>query len=61
MILKNVRPVLGDREALMMLTGRSVHTIRARCVVVKYRDRVPLYDIFAEAERLAAIPIRVRR
>lgn len=60
LLLTDLRPVLGDRQALAYLTGRSVHTIRARCEVVRYRGRTPLYDVLAEAERLASIPTRNR-
>lgn len=52
--------VLVDREALSMITKRSVHTIRARCTVVRYRSGRPLYDLEREVERLAAIPVRRR-
>lgn len=52
--------MLVDREALSMLTKRSVHTIRARCAVVRYRSGRPLYDLECEVARLAAIPVRRR-
>jgi hypothetical protein len=60
-VLTNHDPVLVDREALMMLTGRSVHTIRLRCAVYRYRGKRPLYDLHRELARLAAIPTRQRR
>lgn len=60
LLLTHLRPVLGDREALAYLTGRSVHTIRARCEVVARRGRTPLYDVLAEAQRLDLIPTRSR-
>ena len=60
-VLAKRTPVLVDREALAMITGRSVHTIRARCPVARrHWDGSPLYDVEAEAERLANIPTRRR-
>lgn len=54
-------PVLVDREALAMITGRSVHTIRARCTVARrHWDGSPLYNVEAEVQRLAKIPTRRR-
>jgi hypothetical protein len=37
--------VLIDRQTLARLTGRSVHTIRARCPVAAHRDGRALYDM----------------
>jgi hypothetical protein len=59
-LARSDRPVLVDREALTMLTQRSVHTIRARCVVVRYRSGRPLYDLEREVARLSGIPVRRR-
>lgn len=39
--------VLIDRQTLARLTGRSVHTIRARCTVVTHREGKALYDMHA--------------
>lgn len=52
--------VLVDREALAMVTGRSIHTIRLRCPVAGYRAGRALYDLEREVERLAAIRTRRR-
>lgn len=59
-VLARREEVLVDREALRMVTGRSEHTIRARCEVVRYRDGRPLYALEREVERLAMIPTRRR-
>jgi hypothetical protein len=62
MVTKGSRP-LADREALAELTGRSVHTIRARCTVAD-RDRRTgraLYDVLACVEMLRSVPTRKRR
>lgn len=54
-------PVLVDREALALLTGRSVHTIRMRCeVYTQHRSGRPLYDMERAVTRLAEIPTRRR-
>lgn len=53
-------PVLVDREALAMITQRSVHTIRLRCELVRYHRGRALYALEAEVERLARIPTRRR-
>lgn len=42
---------LMDRRTLAMLSGRSVHTIRAKCPVVTHRRGRALYDM----EQCAAI------
>lgn len=61
-VLTKRRPVLVDREALALITGRSRHTIRARCIVVhRHHDGSPLYDAEVEVARLATIPTRRRR
>lgn len=52
--------VLVDREALAMVTRRSVHTIRLRCEVVRYYKGRALYALEEEIERLASIPTRRR-
>lgn len=49
-----------DRSTLARLTGRSEHTIRLRCPVARRRGKTPLYDCFAEVERLSTIPQRNR-
>lgn len=59
-VLTKRERVLVDREALAMVTRRSVHTIRFRCEVVSHRDGRPLYDLEQEVARLAAIPTRQR-
>lgn len=59
-VVTKAERVLVDREALAMLTGRSIHTIRARCQVVRHRDGRPLYALEAERARLAKIPTRRR-
>lgn len=43
--------MLIDRQTLAKLTGRSVHTIRARCPIERHKDGKALYD----AERCEAI------
>lgn len=53
-------PVLVDREALALITGRPVPTIRKHCEIIRYRDRRPLYALEAEVRRLAQIPTRRR-
>lgn len=59
-VLMRHDPVLVDREALALITERSVHTIRARCEVVRHRDGRPLYALEREVARLAMIPKRQR-
>jgi hypothetical protein len=51
---------LVDRQTLALLTGRSVHTIRARCDVAEHRDGRALYDIDQAEQVLEAIPTRRR-
>lgn len=53
--------VLIDRQSLSALTGRSVHTIRARCAVVDHRQGKALYDMEAASAVLSALPTRPRR
>ena len=60
-VLSRHDPVLVDREALALITSRSVHTIRLRCEVYRYRGKTPLYDLHHELARLATIPTRQRR
>lgn len=60
-VLPHHDPPLVDREALALITHRSVHTIRAHCQVVRYRGKHPLYDLHRERARLATIPTRQRR
>lgn len=50
--------VLIDRQTLARLTGRSVHTIRARCAVVSHRDGRALYDMEAAVLTLDNTPTR---
>jgi hypothetical protein len=52
--------ILIDRQSLALLTGRSVHTIRARCHVVKHRNGKALYDLDDAELTLAATPTRDR-
>lgn len=59
-VLTKQDPVLVDREALAMLTKRSVNTIRLRCEVVRYYKGRALYALEREVERLAEIPTRSR-
>lgn len=49
---------LVDRQTLAALTGRSVHTIRARCPIVGHEDGKALYDALVCEEMLAAIATR---
>ena len=50
---------LMDREALAQWTGRSVHTIRARCrPVERHSTGRQLYDADEAARVLDAIPKR---
>lgn len=49
---------LVDRQTLAVLTGRSVHTIRARCRIVDHKDGKALYDAEESEALLAAIPTR---
>lgn len=51
---------LVDREALAQLTGRSVHTIRARCEPVRRHDGRPLYDMEAAVAVLSGVATRSR-
>lgn len=59
-VLKNREPVLVDREALAMLTDRSLATIRAHAEVVGYRNGRALYNLDTEVSRLESIPRRAR-
>lgn len=60
-VLTRHDPVLVDREALAMITGRKVPTIRRHCEVIRhhYSGRA-LYALEAEVARLATIPSRRR-
>lgn len=60
-VLTRHRPVLVDREALALITGRKVPTIRRHCVIVRrhYSGRA-LYALEVEVARLATIPTRRR-
>lgn len=60
-VLTHADPVLVDREALIHLTGRSRHTIRLRCKVVRYSRGRALYDMEQALATLEAIPTRGRR
>ncbi len=51
---------LVDREALAQLTGRSVHTIRAKCEPVRRHDGRPLYDLETAVAVLNAVATRSR-
>lgn len=57
-VLAKADPVLVDREALIHLTGRSKHTIRLRCTVVRYSRGRALYAMEEAVATLAAIPTR---
>jgi hypothetical protein len=52
--------VLIDRQTLAHLTGRSVHTIRARCAIVGHRDGKAVYDMEAAAAVLDGLSTRRR-
>lgn len=52
--------VLMDREALHVLSGRSVNTIRARCEVLTHAEGRALYDSLDCLARLREIPTRRR-
>lgn len=51
---------LVDRHTLAALTGRSVHTIRARCPIAEHRNGKALYDMDACEELLGDIATRRR-
>lgn len=53
--------MLIDRQTLAQLTGRSEHTIRARCPVERHHRGKALYDAMRCEQILAAIPTRTRR
>jgi len=53
--------VLIDRQTLALLTGRSVHTIRARCPIADHRNGRALYDMEQVAAILQDTPARQRR
>lgn len=59
-IIKEPGRVLIDRQTLAVLSGRSVHTIRARCPIVEHRDGRALYDMEQADAILKAIPTRRR-
>jgi len=50
--------ILIDRKTLATLTGRSEHTIRARCPVARRKGIRPLYDVEVCEKILADIPTR---
>lgn len=52
---------LIDRQTLALLTGRSIHTIRARCPIATHQDGRALYDMEQTAAILEAIPTRQKR
>lgn len=52
---------LMDRQTLALLSGRSVHTIRAKCPVVKHKRGRALYDMEQCAAILADTPTRQPR
>lgn len=52
--------VLIDRQTLATLSGRSIHTVRARCPIAEHRDGRALYDSELCEAILAAIPTRRR-
>lgn len=61
-LLREQDRILVDRQALAYLTGRSTHTIRRHCVVVKELPRkygkVPFYDLFSSRLILDGVPQR---
>lgn len=60
-VLARHRPTLVDREALALITGRKVPTIRRHCAIVRHHHSGrALYDLEAEVARLARIPTRQR-
>lgn len=61
MIIKEPGRVLIDRHTLAHLTGRSVHTIRARCPIAEHRDGRALYDMDQAEAILNATPTRLRQ
>jgi hypothetical protein len=50
--------VLIDRQTLAKLTGRSVHTIRAKCPVAGHRQGKAVYDMDECDDILNAVPTR---
>lgn len=59
-VYRDGRALVG-RSTLAELSGRSVHTIRARCTVVAHHtDGQALYDMDDALAVLAAIPTRRR-
>ena len=52
---------LVDRRTLARLSGRSVHTIRARCPVTQHHDGRALYDAEQCRQILAEITPRRRQ
>lgn len=60
-VLTDRSPVLVDREALCLLTGRSPHTIRLRLrPAMQHQNYGALYDLDAATQRLSQIPTRKR-
>src|SRR5690606_187887 len=53
--------MLIDRQTLAQLTGRSEHTIRARCPIERHERGKALYDAMRCEEILNRIPTRTRR
>jgi hypothetical protein len=52
---------LIDRQTLAKLTGRSVHTIRAKCPIADHRQGKAVYDMEECAAILNEIPTRQSR
>ncbi len=60
-VLTDRDPVLVDREALCLLTGRSANTIRLRIrPTMQHQNYGALYDVDAATAKLSQIPTRTR-
>ncbi len=53
--------ILVDLRSLAILTGRSVHTIRAHCTPVEHRNGRTLYDTITCEQVLTTVPRRRRK
>ncbi|MCP2261072.1 hypothetical protein LX15_004792 [Streptoalloteichus tenebrarius] len=61
LVIREGGRVLVDRVTLARISGRSVHTIRARCPIeFRHRDGRPLYDAARCRAILDGIPERRR-
>lgn len=59
-VIVEKRRTLIDRQTLAHLTGRSVHTIRAKCPIVTHRRGKALYDADQCEQILNDTPTRQR-